>query len=75
MKYLIGFFSFKKGVCKLKQSILSYLNSNINPCTKVRKLLCLFKEDSGVSAMFPNTYICFFWFVVKNVITIKQHNN
>ena len=35
----------------------SYLNSNINPCMKVRKLLCRVKPPAPASrAIFPNTY-------------------
>lgn len=34
----------------------SYLNSNINPCMKVRKLLCRVKPPVGSRAIFPNTY-------------------
>lgn len=41
---------------------LSHLNSNINPCTKVRKLLCLVKPPPASSAIFPNTYLAKYMF-------------
>lgn len=33
----------------------TYLNSNISPCSNVRKLLCLVMAVSADSAIFPNT--------------------
>lgn len=52
-------FLFEKGSCMFISQNCTYLNSNIKPSTKDRKLLCLFICEAGSNEIFPNTYFIF----------------